>query len=65
MGQISRRPELRRRRARKAKVAALRARYQATTSKPEKQAIMAKLAKVAPWITEEQFLAPVQAVAAK
>lgn len=60
MGQIIRRSEIRRRRARKAKVAALRQKYQATTSKTDKQAILAKLVKVAPWLSEEQFLAPLK-----
>lgn len=60
MGQIIRRSEIRRRRTRKAKVAALRQKYQATTSKTDKQAILAKLVKVAPWLSEEQFLAPLK-----
>lgn len=60
MGQVIRRAEIRRRRTRKAKVAALRVRYQGTTSKTDKQAIMVKLAKVAPWLSEEQFLAPIK-----
>jgi hypothetical protein len=60
MGQVIRRAEIRRRRTRKAKVAALRTRYQATTSKTDKQAIMTKLAKVAPWLSEEQFVAPIK-----
>lgn len=60
MGQVIRRAEIRRRRTRKAKVAVLRTRYQATTSKTDKQAIMAKLAKIAPWLSEEQFLAPIK-----
>lgn len=60
MGQIVRRSEIKRRRTRKAKVALLRTRYQATTSKTDKQAILAKLAKIAPWLSEEQFLAPIK-----
>lgn len=56
MGQVIRLAEIRRRRARKAKINLLRTRYAASKNKSEKDAIMAKVAIIAPWMTDEQFL---------
>lgn len=60
MGKVIRRSEIRRRRARRAKIDLLRAKYAAAKTKKEKDAIMAKLAVVAPWISEQQFLTPMK-----
>ncbi len=56
MGQVIRLGEIRRRRVRKAKINLLRARYSASKTKTDKDAIMAKVAIIAPWMTEQQFL---------
>jgi len=56
MGQVIRQGEIRRRRVRKAKINLLRARYATSKSKSDKDAIMAKVAIIAPWMTEQQFL---------
>ena len=48
---IQRAKELRRRRARRKKVAKLRQRYRAAKGEAERAAILAKLAKVAPGLT--------------
>lgn len=51
--------ELRRRRHRKEKLRKLRRKYVAAQSEEERRAIWAKVQRIAPWLTLEQFLAPV------
>jgi hypothetical protein len=55
MSTPSRRSELRRRRARQEKVSLLRKRYSAATSESDRNRILAKVKKVAPTITGDQF----------
>jgi hypothetical protein len=50
-----------RRRHRREKLRKLRQKYAAATSEQERQRILEKAFKVAPTITREQFLAPLQA----
>jgi hypothetical protein len=57
----SRASELRRRRARKEKVSLLRKRYASATSESDRNRILAKLKKVAPTISAEQFTKPSEA----
>ena len=54
---VEREKELRRRRTRRKKVAKLRQQYRTAKSEAERAAILEKLAKVAPGITRERFLA--------
>src|SRR5262249_4924837 len=54
---VERAKELRRRRGRRKKVAKLRQRYRAIKGEVERTAIVEKLAKVAPGLTLERFLA--------
>ena len=48
--------EMARRRVRKVKLHALRTKYAATKKETEHAAILAKIAKLAPWLTKEEFL---------
>ncbi|MDR5693808.1 MAG: hypothetical protein QN198_00130 [Armatimonadota bacterium] len=50
--------ELRRRRHRKEKLRKLRKKYTSAQSEAERQAIWAKVQKIAPWLTLQEFLAP-------
>ncbi|RMF86739.1 MAG: hypothetical protein D6736_14420 [Nitrospinota bacterium] len=56
---IPRQAELRRRRTRRAKLAKLRRRYMAAKTEEEKAWVLQKVQKIAPWLTKEQFLAPI------
>lgn len=60
MGQVIRLKEIRRRRVRKAKIQDLRVRYAESKTKKEKDSVLAKLSRLAPWLSEEQFLAPLK-----
>ncbi len=56
MGAHSKTPVIRRRRARKEKIAKLRQRYAASTSDAERTRILEKLKKLSPLMSREQFL---------
>jgi hypothetical protein len=58
MSAPSRRPEIRRRRTRKAKIAALRRRYAAAKSDADRNQIFVRVKVLSPSITLEQFTAP-------
>lgn len=45
---------------RKKKLAKLRQAYLVAKTKEEKEKILAKVSKIAPWLSEEEFLAPVK-----
>jgi hypothetical protein len=55
MGQGTRATEIKQRRTRKAKMKALRGKFKDAKSAPDKEKILTKAGRVAPWITEEQF----------
>ena len=50
--------EMARRRVRKHKLHTLRTKYQNTKKETDHAGILAKLAKLAPWLTKEEFLKP-------
>jgi len=56
----SRTSEIRRRRARKEKVALLRKRYAAATSEGDRNRIVEKLRRLSPTFSMEEFLKPIQ-----
>ncbi|MBZ5567640.1 MAG: hypothetical protein LAN64_07280 [Acidobacteriia bacterium] len=60
MSAPSRRPEIRRRRTRKAKINALRRRYAAAKSDADRNQIFARVKLLSPTITVEEFTAPMQ-----
>ncbi len=60
MSGSSRKPEIRRRRTRKEKIARLRRRYAATKSEADRKKILEKAQRVAPTLSAEQFLKPVE-----
>jgi hypothetical protein len=57
----SRKSEIRRRRARKEKVALLRKRYAAAKSEGDRAHIVEKLRRLSPTFSMEEFLKPIQA----
>jgi len=57
----SRKSEIRRRRARKEKVALLRKQYAAASSEDERARIVEKLRRLSPTFSMEEFLGPIQA----
>ncbi len=61
MAKQDRRWEIRRRRNRRKKLAKLRIRYSAARTAAEREKILAKVQRVAPTVTREQFIASVQA----
>jgi hypothetical protein len=63
MGRQQRMIDINRRRARHSKLGKLRKRYAAARNDSERQKVLAKVARVAPTITKERFLAPLQAPA--
>ncbi len=60
MSAPSRRPEIRRRRTRKDKIVFLRRRYAKAKSESERSDLFARVKKLSPSITLEQFTAPLQ-----
>jgi hypothetical protein len=60
MSAPSRRPEIRRRRTRKEKIYALRRRYAAAKSDSERNQLFARVQRLSPSITLEEFTAPLQ-----
>jgi hypothetical protein len=63
MARQDRRWEIRRRRNRRKKLAKLRARYAAARTAAEREKILAKVQRVAPTVTREQFIASAEALA--
>jgi hypothetical protein len=64
MSAPSRRPEIRRRRARKEKLETLRKRYQKAASEAERDRIFAKVKQLSPAITRDAFTGPLEAAPA-
>ncbi len=60
MSGFSRGPEIRRRRARKEKIVRLRRRYAATKSESDRKKILEKVQRVAPTMSAEEFLKPLE-----
>ncbi len=60
MSAPSRRPEIRRRRTRKEKIAALRRRYSAAKNEADRNQVFARVKLLSPSITLEQFTGPAQ-----
>jgi len=56
-----RRFEIKKRQERRKKLAKLRELYSKTKSKKEREKILEKVAKIAPYLSEEEFLAPKRA----
>lgn len=61
MASVQRTKELKRRRQRSAKIQKLRMMYAKAKTEEEKAVIIAKVKKIAIWIPEEEFLAPLKA----
>ncbi len=57
----SRKAEIRRRRARKEKIALLRKRYAAATAEGDRNRILEKLRRLSPTFSIEEFVKPIQA----
>ncbi|MCX8073747.1 MAG: hypothetical protein N3C12_15070 [Candidatus Binatia bacterium] len=62
MARQDRRWEIRRRRNRRKKLAKLRARFSAARTAAEREKILAKVQRVSPTVTREQFIASVEAL---
>ena len=62
MSQAIRRNEIHRRRVRRERLRKLRERYAKAKSAGEKEQILAKVARVAPTVAPDQFVAPLKAV---
>jgi len=60
MSAPSRRPEIRRRRTRREKISVLRRRYAAAKSDAERDQIFARVKRLSPSMTLEEFTAPLQ-----
>ena len=60
MSAPSRRPEIRRRRARSEKISKLRRQYAMSRNDSERNRILEKIQKISVGMTREQFLAPVK-----
>lgn len=60
MSGFSRGPEIRRRRTRKEKIAKLRRRYAATKAEADHKKILEKMRRVAPTLSAEEFLKPLE-----
>jgi len=61
MSTPSRKSEIRRRRARKEKIALLRKRYASTSSEGDRNRIVEKLRRLSPTFKLEEFTGPIQA----
>jgi hypothetical protein len=57
---VERMNEIHRRRKRQEKIQKLRERYAASSSSVDKGRILEKLKRISPWMTKEEFLAPLQ-----
>ena len=58
---VIRNTEIAQRRTRKMKLRKLRARYGEAKSATEKEKIVEKAGRIAPWVTKDEFLAPLKA----
>ena len=61
MAYLIQKTEMKRRSHRRAKLALLRKRFAAASSDDEKSAVLAKVGKVAPWLSQEDFLDAIKA----
>ena len=61
MAYLIKRSETNRRRQRRAKLGNLRRKYAASRTEEEKKTVLAKVIRIAPWLSAEQFLAPISA----
>ena len=64
MSAVMRHKELRQRRARKEKLSKLREHYVNAKTEGERAAILDKAKRVAPWLSQDEFLSPLNAPAA-
>ena len=60
MGSVQKRKELKQRRQRRAKLHTLRKKYVTAKTEDEKTLVLNKAARVAPWLTQEEFLSPIK-----
>lgn len=60
MANVERITELKRRRTRKTKLRKIRQKYITAKTEDEKSAALSKMTKVAPWLSEEEFLSAVK-----
>ncbi len=65
MARQTREAEIRRRRKRKEKLEKLRKKYQEAKAEEEKRKILEKVSKIAPWLSQEEFLATIRKVEEK
>ena len=56
MAYLIQKTEMKRRRHRRAKLARLRERFAAAKNDEEKSALLAKAGKIAPWLSQEDFI---------
>ncbi len=61
MGAVTRLQQIRRRRARREKLSKLRERYRAAKSSADRERLLEKMKRVAPWLSVEEFLKPLRA----
>ena len=61
MAYLIKRSEFKRRKQRRAKLGSLRKKYVASRTEDEKKTILAKVIRVAPWLSQDQFVAPISA----
>lgn len=55
---VEKKGELSRRRQRRGKLSRLREKFSSAKTEDEKSAILAKAGRVAPWLSQEEFLSP-------
>lgn len=55
---VTRPKKIKKKQQRQWKLSVLRAKYKAARSEPEKAAVLAKVSRVARWLTAQEFLAP-------
>ena len=58
MSNVMRIKELKTKRTRRSKLATLRKRFAATQNEQDKEQILEKVKRVAPWLSSEEFLSP-------
>ncbi len=57
---LLRKIEIHRRRVRREKLKKLREKYKSAQTEEEKKKIIEKMKKITPWLSEEEFLAPIK-----
>ena len=57
---VTRGKELKKRHSRKEKLSTLRRRYVEAKTPEDKASVVGKMKRVAPWLSEEEFLSPLQ-----